>query len=244
MTDQPQSPLEWYRQDRDLIAQADYGLWRINPYDVGRLSLQPNLPGTTKLLPGEVRPEDRPRYAAAFDEYMAHPGKDERTEEYQRLGHVFGIGLNPEPMFGETVEETRMLAEAMHAGDADLAPATEQLAAAGFAPKYPDHEDERLRRLWSIRIRSGSLDVTLDDEPGRRSLYVRFHGDRARFWHNVAEVAVVRTGRSGTVLHYAHAPQARDPLRVGAAHVIDVMRRRLERGGRFSTPLGKVLRTR
>lgn len=232
--------ITWTAQSHGYIDGAGAaGDWSISPYDVARIGYTPALPGTRGIK--AVDDSGAALYAKAYTEMMAHPGREQRTEEYQRLAHHFGTGM-VESTFAETVLEGKMLIAALEAGDAGLGPCEDQLAAAGFALKYPGHET--LGGLWSIRIRSGSLDVSLSDEPGKRSVYVRFHGDRAKYWHNVASVSVEQTGRSGVVTYHAHPASAKDPLRVAVAHVIRVMDLRNQRGGRFSKPLGEVLKTR
>lgn len=229
--------INWTTPYKGLMeANVDDGEWTISAYDVARLSYTPNVPGTT----GDANDDaSQALFTKAYDEWRNHPGKEDRTEEYQRLGHCFGGGLH-DTMYAETVEEAKLLAEAMAIGDEGLAACEEQLLAAGFTRKYPD--DDVLGGLWTIRIRSGSYDVHLDDQPGKRYLTVRYHGDGAQSWHNVASVHLETTGRSGKVAYYAYPAQATDPLRVGVAHAINIMKLRLARGGRFSKPLGEVLK--
>jgi len=117
--------------------------------------------------------------------------------------------------------------------------AEDQLRAAGFDIKHPN--SPTLTGLWSRRIRSGSLDVSIKDEPGQRSVWVTFHGDGARSWHNLAHVTEFTTGPTGTVVHNTLPDATRDMPRVVVAHAVAVMEARLARGGRFSRPIGEPI---
>lgn len=221
----------------DLEARGHAGDWSISPYDVARISYVPALPGTGGI--NSTDDASREIYAKAFEETRSHPGREERTEEFQRLMHHFGPGLM-NGMFAETVDEARMLVSALEAGAEGLAPGEEQLAAAGFVRPHPEHPT--LHTLWSKRVRSGSLQVSFSDVPGKRSVMVRFHGDGARSWHNVAHVCIEQTGQSGTCIHHASPVPGSDALGITVAHIVRIMELRTARGGRFSKPLGEVLK--
>lgn len=232
--------ITWITQSYGIIdGQGAAGDWSISPYDVARIGYTPCLAGTNGI--NSTDEVSRELYAKAFAEQQSHPGREERTEEFQRLAAHFGMGSR-DSMFAETVEEAKMLIAMLDEGACDLPSCEDQLAAAGFALKYPGHET--LGNLWSVRIKSGWFDVSPSDEPGKRSVVVRFHGDGARYWHNVVGVYLEQTGQSGTTIYNPSPASVTDTMRIVVAHTIRVMQLRIARGGRFSKPLGKVLKTR
>jgi hypothetical protein len=219
-----------------VTAQSPDGQWSLRPGSGEvRIVFHPNLPDS----PGPRESEEgRDHWFKEWQAYASHPGKAAHTAAYQKAGHHFGIG-NDEAMMAETMEEARMLVEAMVEGDGVLLSCEDQLRAAGFAVKHPGHEG--LDHLWSRRIRSGSMDVSLKDTPEERSAWITYHGDGASNWHNLVHVSERWQGHSTTV-HHSFPQQVRDPLRVAVAHALRVMELRLERGGRFSKPLGEVVK--
>lgn len=229
----------WSAPDRNggRIMESPEGQWRLR---IGsgevRVVFHPNLPGTRG--PRHGTPEDKARWMEEWAAYANHPGKAAFTEAYQKAGHFFGHG-NDEAMLAETVEEAIMLVDAMIEGDAVLLSAEEQLRNAGFEIKHPGQDC--LQGLWSRRIRSGSLDVSLKNGREERSAWITYHGDGAQSWHNIAHVSEHWEGQGG-IIHHSFPEQVRDPLRVAVAHSLRVMEKRLARGGRFSKPLGEISR--
>lgn len=230
--------LAWSAPDDhgSIEAEGPDGKWRIrSSAGHAQASFNPNLPSIDARPAAANDEKAKDRWLTEWKALGTHPGKADHTEAYQKRCHMFGIG-NDDVVRAETVEEAVMLVDALRAGDAVLPRAEDQLRAAGFAIKHPD--SATLKGLWSRRIRSGSLDISIKDEAGQRSVWVTYHGDGAQSWHNLAHVTEFTTGVNGTVIHNTLPDATRDLPRVVVAHALAVMEARLARDGRFSRPIG------
>lgn len=234
-------PIAWSEPDRHGGRTADtpQGRWslREGPTSI-KAKFHPNVPGLVTAV-GSLSPEEKLVWRREWDAFNVHPGEAAMTEGYQRLSHCFGIG-NDDALHSETILEAEMLIEAINEGDAVMPSAVEQLEAAGFAVKWPDKSG--VSHIWARDVGNGSLQVALRDNADERSMWVTHHGKGSASWSNVLGARQRFMGSSGTMIHHSYPDQVRDPLRIGVAVAMRIMELRLERGGRFRTPLGDPLK--